>query len=249
MSGVATAIVAGSVITGYMGSQAAQNAAQTQANAAQAGQAQLQANFNALQPNYTPYMGVGTNAINTLNANQPYFTNQFSNADLNANLAPNFAFGLDIGQRSLANQANATGGVVGGNAQTALAQFNNNYAQNAYQQAFNNYQAQRQNIFGNVMNQIGVGQNAVSALGNLSSGVATNVAQLGVAGANANAAGQIGSANAISGAVGNATNGILLSNLLAGGGTGNTGVTPTGGSYVNSLPSLNYTVPTIPGQS
>ena len=84
--------------------------------------------------------------------------------------------------------------------------FSQNYAGNAYQQAFNNYQAQRTNIYNTLQSIAGMGQQGAAGLSNLGSGTATNIANLGVQGANAQAAGTIGQANAYSGAISNIGN-------------------------------------------
>ena len=171
-----------------------------------------------MTPYYTPYTNLGTQGTTSISnmLNNGYLTNQFNNQDLNAQLAPNYAFQLQQGQQAQNAGANATGGLVGGNAQQALQNYTQNYAGNAYQQAFSNYQNQRQNIYGNLSNIAQIGQNAVSGLGNLSTGTAQGIASLGVGAANAQAAGQVGAANAYSGAAQNLGNLGFLSNVLSG---------------------------------
>lgn len=278
----AVAAVAGATLVGsYISSKAAKSAAQTQADAAYAGQAQMQANYEEQKPNYQPYMDLGTSALKDINSNMGYFTSQqpvyggipsqytpykqFTNADLNAQMAPNYAFQLGQGQESLNRATNATGGFVGGNAQRALQDYSQNFAGNAYQNAlsnymgqqaqgfnqytsqnqlnmagqqlgFNEYQTQRGNILSSLLGFTNVGQNAVSGLGNLATGTAQNVATLGVGAANAQAAGTIGSANAISSGIQSVGNAYMLSNLL-GPKTGASAVTPTPGA--NSVLGLS----------
>jgi hypothetical protein len=147
-------------------------------------------------------------------ANSGYLTNQFNNQDLNAQLAPNYAWQLQQGQSGQNAANNATGGLVGGNAQQALAQYNQNYASNAYQQAFNNYQSQRTNVLNNANTLAGIGQNAVQGSANAQLGIGTNISNITQGIANAQAAGTVGSANAISGGLTGAGNLYALSNLL-----------------------------------
>jgi hypothetical protein len=158
---------------------------------------------------------LGQQGVSNLSSllNTGYLTNQFSNADLNAQLAPNYAFMLGQGQQANMMANNATGG-IGGNAQTALQQYTQNYAANAYQNAFNNYQTQRGNIYNTLSGIANIGQQGVSGLGNLSTGTAQAVGQLQTGAANALAAGQVGAANAYSGAVQNMGNTALLGSLL-----------------------------------
>ena len=227
MSWVGAAIVT----SAFIGSQGAKGAASTQAAASANAQNQLQANYQSLAPNYTPYQQTGSQGLAGLNQQMPYLTTPTStyqpmtNADLNANMAPNYAFQLQQGQNATNLANNATGGLIGGNALKGLQDYTQNYASGAYQNALTNYmgqqsqnfnqnQAQQTNIFNRLSGIAGIGQNAVTGMSNLATGNATNIAQLGVGSANAVAAGQVGSANAISGGISQAGNNMYLANLL-----------------------------------
>jgi hypothetical protein len=181
------------------GAQAQVGGLQNAANALQqyygtAGNALTNA-YNTATGTLQPYAGLGLTPLNQL-INSGYLTNQFSNADLNAQLAPNYAFQLGQGQQANLMGSNVTGGAVGGNAATALQQYTQNYAQNAYQNAFTNYQTQRQNIIGNARNIAAMGQAGSNALASLQSGYGTSQANLNTALGNALASnyGQQGSA-------------------------------------------------------
>jgi len=227
MSWVGAAIVTSS----FIGAQGAKSAANTQSAASANAQNQLQANYQSLAPNYTPYQQTGSQGLAGLNQQMPYLTTPTStyqpmtNADLNANLAPNYAFQLQQGQNATNLANNATGGLIGGNALKGLQDYTQNYASGAYQNALTNYmgqqnqgfnqnQAQQTNIFNRLSGIAGIGQNAVTGMSNLATGNATNIAQLGVGSANAQAAGQVGAANAISGGITNAGNNMYLAQLL-----------------------------------
>ena len=199
-----------------IGSNAAQGAANTQANAGQNAQNQLLQIGQQVSGMYTPYQQTGQLGLNAINqmANSGYLTNQFNNQDLNANLAPNYAFQLQQGQQGQNAANNATGGIVGGNAQKALQDYTQNYAGTAYQNAFNNYQTQRTNVLNNANQLAGIGQNAVQGSANAQLGIGTNISNITQGIANAQAAGTIGSANAISGGLQNAGNLYALSNLI-----------------------------------
>ena len=214
MSWVAVAVVGGTLVGGYMAGQGAQNAANTQANAASAQQANLLAAGQNASKQFDPYSAQGTTALSNLASNNAYFNNQFNNQDLNANLAPNYAFQLQQGQLGNQQTNNATGGIVGGNAQKALQDYTQNYAGTAYQNAFNNYQTQRTNVLNNANQLAGIGQNAVQGSANAQLGIGTNISNITQGIANAQAAGTIGSANAISGGLQNAGNLYALSNLI-----------------------------------
>ena len=193
----AAAIVGGTTLVGsYLASNASKSAANTVANATTAGQEQMQGNLQALSPNYTPYMNLGQTGVNQLNAQIPDLTQSFGPQQLQSNLAPNYQFMLNQGLGAQSQAMNVGGG--GSNINTANTKFAEDYASNAYQNAFNNYQTQQSNIFNRLASVAGIGSNAVSGLSNLATGTASNITQLGVGGAQATAAGITGSANAIS---------------------------------------------------
>ena len=109
MSAVATAIVGGAVIGGYMTSQATKSAAQTQADAAARAQGQLLETGERAADVYAPYVAKGVTALNKM-SDDPYFTQQFTNKDLNATLAPGYDFRLRQGQQANLQASNLTGG-------------------------------------------------------------------------------------------------------------------------------------------
>ena len=141
-----------------------------------------------------PYQATGRNALSTLGslgtgtyqtydaAGNPtgtstgsgYLQHQFDKNDLAAGLAPNYDFMLQQGQMANQRAANAAGGGLGGNALTGLQRYTQDYAGNAYQNAFNNYQNQRQNIFGNLSKLADIGQTANNQLLNASNTYGTN---------------------------------------------------------------------------
>ena len=208
--------VGGSLISGVMSGNAAQDAANTQAQAGAAAQQQLLGIGKNVSGMYTPYQQTGQLGLNNLNqmANSGYLTNQFNNQDLNANMAPNYAFQLGQGQQTNLAGANATGGLVGGNAMKGLQDYTQNYAGNAYQNAFNNYQAQRTNLYNQNAGLAGIGQNAVTGSANAQLGVGTQISNITQGIGNAQAAGQIGQANAYGGALSNAGNTAALYGIL-----------------------------------
>ena len=229
-----TAVAGATVVGSYLQSQGAQNAANIQAQAGAAAQANVLAAGQQGAQQYLPYQGVGTNAISALNTNMPYLTSQFSNQDLNANLAPNYGFMLDVGQRTNLMNSNATGGAVGGNAGTALNAFSQNYAQNAYQNAFSNYTANQTNLYNKLSGLTGIGQAGSTGAANAMIGTGTNVANITQGVGNAQAAGTIGAANAYGGAATNLANLAYLTNA----GKGSNGLSISD-SIANAIASAN----------
>ena len=206
-------VVGGTVLSGAMQSDAARRAANTQADAQRQAQTQLLAAGREGAEQYAPYTQLGQTGVNALNANIPYLTRQFSNADLNAQLAPNYQFGLQQGQGTTNAAANAAGGMMSGNALQGLNQFSQNYAQNAYQNAFNNYQAQQTNIYNRLAGISGIGLQGATGTANALIGTGTNVANLTTGIGNAQAAGTIGQAGAYGNTLQNVGNLAFLNSL------------------------------------
>jgi hypothetical protein len=208
--------LAASGLLGFLGSQqqanAATSAAQTQANAAAAGQQLLQQNYQQLSPQFQPYLQAGNQGLAQLQAQLPALTQTFGPAQLQSNLAPNYQFMLQQGLGAQNQALNAGGG--GSNIGIAGTKFAEDYAQNAYQQAFQNYQTQQSNIYNKLANIAGIGQQSLANLSNLATGNATNISNLGVGAAQAQAGGQVGSAAAQAAGLGGIGQNIALYSLL-----------------------------------
>ena len=223
----------GSIVSGLISGNAATDAANTQAQAGAAAQAALLGVGKDVSKLYQPYEDVGAQGLTNLSdmASSGYLTNQFNNADLNANIAPNYAFQLNQGEGANLAQSNATGGLVGGNAMKGLQDYTQGYASNAYQNAFNNYQAQRTNIYAANSGLAGLGANAVTGSANSQLGIGTNISNITQGIGNAQAAGTIGAANAYSGGVTGVGNAGALYGLLN---NQNNITTPSNASYTPS---------------
>jgi hypothetical protein len=157
---------------------------------------QAAANANALNANYgnargdlydiynrqvgiqQPYQDVGRAGSQGLIDNQGYLTRQFTNADLNANLAPNYAFQLAQGQMANQRAANMGGGSIGGNALQGLQKYTQDYASGAYQNAFNNFNTQRQNIYGTLAGMANIGTTSGGQLASLGNTLGGNLGSL-----------------------------------------------------------------------
>ena len=150
-------------------------------------------------------------------------------------------------------QTNANTGLAGYNANLAgyNSQFNN--ALSGYQTNFNANLQQNNQLMGYLQNLVGSGQNAASGLASAGQSMASNIGNLATQQGNANAAGTIGSSNALQGAIGGVANnlgaysianpnattnssGIMswLSNLL-GGGSSPSGVSPSVDAVLNNI--------------
>ena len=222
MSGwVAGAVVVGGVVSAAASSHAAGQAADA-ANNATASQRGM---FNDIQGNMQPYIDQGKTSLGTLNSYMndsqtggpgggPGLLHQFGASDLNANLAPNYQFQLGQGMGMLSNQAAAGGGAGGGNSFAGEQAYAQNTAGSAYQQAYNNYNNNQQNIYSRLGNlaQLGQASGTNTALGG--SAFAGGMANTIVGAGNANAAGTMGVGNALSGLAGNLGGYYMANNLM-----------------------------------
>jgi hypothetical protein len=96
-----------------------------------------------------------------------------------------------------------------------LQDYTQNYAGNAYQNAFTNYQTQRGNIYNTLAGIAGLGQQSVNTSANAGAQAAGTVGNTIQNLGQAQASGTVGAANAISGGLQNAGNQYMLSQLLA----------------------------------
>jgi len=239
------AYVAGANIVGSLiGADAAQNAANTQAQSAQNALDFQKQQFNTIQEQGAPYRAAGVTALNDITGMKPYLTQQFTPADFAAGIDPGYAFRQQQGQEATNRMANTAGGLIGGNALQGLQNYSQGLASQEYGNAFNRFQTQRTNIYNTLAGIAGIGQNAYNTSANASSNAANTVGNtiqnLGAA----QAGGQVGVANALSGGIQNAGNSYMLSQLL-----GNkqnqvpAGYTDTGGFAGGGSGVLN-----VPGQ-
>jgi hypothetical protein len=199
-----TAVAGATLVTGYMGSQAAKSAARTQADAAGRAQDQLLAAGQEAKVGYEPYTEAGKTALSDITGQMPYFQQQFTNRDLNATLAPGYEFRLGQGQRANMMASNLTGGAVSGNAQRALQDYTQNFASGEYGTAFNQFQTQRTNIYNQLSDIAKMGLTAQQGSANAIIGTGTNIASITSGLGNAQAASQIAQGNIL----GNAAQGV-----------------------------------------
>jgi hypothetical protein len=211
---VAAAAVAagGSYLASQNSANASESAANTQLQATKEGQQLIREMYAKNAPYWEPYVGLGQQGTSAISALMPYLTHQFNASDLQTGLAPNYQFQLGQGLQAQRQSQNVGGG--GSNISRAADIFSQNYAANAYQQAFANYDTQRKNIYSTLSGIANFGTQSAAGLSNLGSGTATNIANLIGQGAQASAAGQVGAANAWSGGITNASNNIANAGLL-----------------------------------
>ena len=212
-NGLYSALGAGAgALASYAGSQ-------MQADAAKQAAANQMSMFNTVNNQLAPNRAAGYAGLNQIRSMLPgqyttygetgqptgtaqgtdYFTHQFGPQDLQAGLAPNYNFMLGQGQNLNQRQANVSGGALSGNTLQGLEKFTQDYAGNAYQNAFQNYNTQRTGIYNTLAGIAGIGQQATNTSANANQAATTAQGQLGVGSAAAQAAGLQGVANAATG--------------------------------------------------
>jgi hypothetical protein len=119
---------------------------------------------------------------------------------------PGYAFRLNEGVKALDRSAAARGGLLGGNQMRGLTEYGQNYASGEYQNAFNRYQAERQARLNPLQSLAGQSQTAANTLTNAAGNLGTQLGENAMNLGNIRASGYMGTANALSGALGSAAN-------------------------------------------
>jgi hypothetical protein len=114
------------------------------------------------------------------------------------NYSPAYQFQLQQGQQGILNRDASSAGALSGAAQKDLMGFNQGLAQDAFTNAFNQYQTQQGNIYGRLMGVDNQGQaaasNAATGGSSYANSIGANVANAGAA----RAGGLVGIGNSIS---------------------------------------------------
>jgi hypothetical protein len=213
--GIETAIIGSAIL----GAASSRSAAKTQASAADRAAELQREQFERQVELQAPFREAGVRALPELEAASrytPFGMSQFQQD-------PGYAFRLSEGQKALDRQAAARGGLISGGALKAAQRYGQEMGTQEYTNAFNRYQTERQARLNPLQSLAGVGQTSVNQLGQAGQNYATSAGNLMTGGAAAQAAGQVGGANAITGGLGtylNYTQGNALLNALRGGGTG-----------------------------
>jgi len=213
------AVVGGAILGGaYLSSSAAKSAARTQAGSAAAAtdaqrdiferQVELQEPFReaglAGQNRLLELLGIGDNK-KALGYGK-YASAEFTPANFLANQDPGYAFRMSEGLKGLERSAAARGGLLSGSALKGITRYGQGLASDEYQNAFNRYQTTRTNTLNPFASLAGVGQTSSNTLTNAAGNFGQQIGSNIIGAGNAAAAGQIGTANAISSGIGQGIN-------------------------------------------
>lgn len=164
-----------------------------------------------------PYtQGGGTISPSIANLGAGYLTQTFNPTQAQLEAYPGYQFQLAQGDQAVQAAASNTSGALSGAALKQLSIFNQGLAASNYQNYFNQFQTQQNNIFDRLSGIASLGQNAASNTGNQGAQLGTGIAQAQAAAAGATAGGIVGATNS----VGNAAQTYALASLLQNGGYG-----------------------------
>jgi hypothetical protein len=236
MGGVVGGLIGGvgSIVGGLIGARASRDAASSQQQAAQQASDVQRQIFERQVELQAPFREAGLKGQNRLlellglggDVNAPgygkYATAEFTPAMFQAD--PGYAFRMSEGMKALERSAAARGGLLSGASMKGIQRYGQDLASQEYTNAFNRFQAMRAGTLNPLQSLSGGAQTSANVLtgaaGTLGQQLGSNIIGAG----NAQAAGQIGSANALMGGLGQGINFYqnqqILNRLLPGGGIG-----------------------------
>jgi hypothetical protein len=222
-----------SIAGGIMGSNAAKDAANTQAGASMYATDVQKQIYDQQRSDQQPWRDAGGQALNKLN--DPSFQKTFGMDEFQKD--PGYDFRMAEGQKALERSAAARGGLQSGGTLKAVSRYGQDYASGEYQNAYNRFTNDQTNRFNRLASVAGVGQTANAQLGQAGQNYANQVGQNAMGIANAQGAAGIAGANAwgnslsgigsgITGAGKNWMDYSLAKQFLGGGGGGGYGEDP-----------------------
>jgi hypothetical protein len=179
--GIATAIIGSAIVGGVMSSRAQKSAAKTasgaQTRAAEQSIAEQRRQFDAVQQLMAPYVQSGTTALSRYNALTGLAGEEAQQTLINQ-ITSGAEYGSLVrqGEEAILQSASATGGLRGGNTQSALARFRPEILSSLIRDEYSR-----------LGGMVSVGQNAAAGLGNAGMQTGQNIS---------NQYGQIGQAQA-----------------------------------------------------
>jgi hypothetical protein len=127
---------------------------------------------------------------------------------------PGYAFRMSEGMKALERSAAARGGLLSGATLKGTQRYGQDLASQEYQNAFNRYQAERAGTLNPYQALAGTAQTSANVLGQQAGQLGQQLGSNIIGAGNAQAAGQIGAANAIVGGLGQGLNFYQQSQLL-----------------------------------
>ena len=205
------AIGTGTAILGsaLLGAAASRSASKTQAGAAQQAADVQRSQFEQTREDQAPYRQAGYNALANLQSTAGNVPAAFRFGASDYQADPGYAFRLAEGQKALDRQAAARGGLISGGALRAAQRYGQEMGSqefgNAFNRALTSYGtdvAREDQLYNRQAALAGIGQTSTNLVGQAGQNYATNVGNLMTGAGAAQAAGQVGMANAVTGGLG-----------------------------------------------
>jgi len=235
--GIETAIIGSAIL----GAASSRSAAKTQVGAADRAAELQKSQFEQTREDQAPYRAAGYNALAEMQRTAGNVPGAFKFGAGDFTADPGYGFRFSEGQKALDRAAAARGGTMSGAALKAATRFGQDMGSqeygNAYNRALTSYNtgvASENQLYNRQAALSGIGQTSTNLVGQAGQNYANNAGNLMTSGAAANAAGQVGMANAFTGGLGtylNYTNNNALLNALRG---------STGSSSMMSEPYPGY---------
>lgn len=204
------AVGTATVVGGIIASNAAGDAADTQANAANRATDVGNQQFQQTREDQAPYREAGYGALNKLNDLLGLSTNtgvqgygslaQPFTGDKVAS-DPGYQFGLQQGTQAIDNSAASHGNLYSGATLKALTRYGNDYGTTKFNDAFNRDQTQGNALANKLQSIAGLGQTSLGQTGALGASNASQVGENLIGAGNAQAAGGRAQSNAIVGGI------------------------------------------------
>lgn len=180
------AVAGATLVSGYMGAEAASDAASAQSGSAAAGIDEQRRQFNEIQKLLKPYVEAGTPALAQQQALLGLQGPEAERAAIERiRGGETFQALAQQGEEALLQRASATGGLRGGNIQAALAEFRPTLLSNLIEQQY-----------GRLGGMTSLGQKSAAGVGEAGQAMGTNVSNLLASQGAAQAAGSLGQAQA-----------------------------------------------------
>jgi len=204
-----------------LGGSSAKSAASTQAAAADRAAELQNQQFQQTRQDQEPWRQAGINALGVMQQTAGNVPAAFKFGMGDFQQDPGYAFRLSEGQKALDRQAAARGGLISGGALKAAGRYGQDMAsqeyQNAFNRAFTGYGtdvARENQLYNRQAALAGIGQTSTNLVNQAGQNYANNAGNLITGGAAAQAAGQVGMANAFTGGLGTYLNYTSNNNLL-----------------------------------
>lgn len=201
---VAAAVVGAAVIGGAVSASSSSKASKSQrAGADAATQAQWDM-YEQTREDQAPWRDAGTAALSQIGTGMAAggdFNRDFTMADFQKD--PGYDFRLNQGLDSVQGSRAARGSMMSGATLKALSNYGSDYASSEYGKAYDRFNNDRTQRFNRLSSVAGIGQTATNNVGTAGANAVAGVTGNIIGAANATAAGQVATGNAINGGLSN----------------------------------------------